>query len=527
MDSPNSVKHIAIHVFGVWGHTKPATGFAVHLIEACKDVTITLLTFGSMFDKVLNELKKLGTPQQALVSRLNVIDISGTDFNFSGSQSDFEPVFKTLWSSGSVTCLSSGKTISGLPKPCLTILGVSCIQALKAARRIAGKEYPILLWMPSTARMMLRWQGPVELGGMGNLSEKAKARASMTGATLIDAAVENYYSTEEKVVQVPGMPAMYAYEFLATQTTKAPREFLVKIIMENQGVFADVQGVVCNTASVLERDTIVSLSNWCKELGIGFYPIIPMLCQPGPSNRAVGHQAADEVFYFLDTMRSRFGDKSVIYISFGSLFWPSQPEKFWNAIDELISSGTPFVLAYSGMLADVSEQRKQMIRDSQFGFVLQWAPQQEILSHPATGWFLNHGGWNSIQETVLAGVPLILWPFDGDQPSNAAAMSLLQQVAIELVEVRTSESGMKTPYRFVAPDYKKLLERQGYTSAPTFTLEASRQEFRRVLRLVKTEEGQILRENMEKLSNEMRSLWSPEGESRIMLNEIIQTYLQL
>jgi hypothetical protein len=75
----------------------------------------------------------------------------------------------------------------------ITIFQVSCIQALKAARRIAGKEYPILLWMPSTARMMLRWQGPVELGGMGDLSEKAKARASMTGATLIDAAVEVRY----------------------------------------------------------------------------------------------------------------------------------------------------------------------------------------------------------------------------------------------------------------------------------------------------------------------------------------------
>lgn len=38
--------------------------------------------------------------------------------------------------------------------------------------------------------------------------------------------------------------------------------------------------------------------------------------------------------------------------------------------------------------------------------VNEWAPQDAILTHPATGWFLSHGGWNSLQESFAARVPL-------------------------------------------------------------------------------------------------------------------------
>jgi hypothetical protein len=86
------------------------------------------------------------------------------------------------------------------------------------------------------------------------------------------------------------------------------------------------------------------------------------------------------------------------------------------------------ILSHASPLAKLSEQQIEKIKSSGLGKLIIWSPQQFILNHPviiilfyftlssilikikiipqATGWFVTHGGFNSITESLGSGIPL-------------------------------------------------------------------------------------------------------------------------
>ncbi|CAA0839339.1 UDP-glycosyltransferase 74E2 [Striga hermonthica] len=109
--------------------------------------------------------------------------------------------------------------------------------------------------------------------------------------------------------------------------------------------------------------------------------------------------------------------KSVIYVSFGSLteLTAQQTEELTCA---LTACGKHFLwvvrLSEEPMLPlnfrhDVSDR----------GLVVSWAPQLEVLAHPAIGCFVTHCGWNSTLEGLCLGVPMVAMPQWTDQSTNA------------------------------------------------------------------------------------------------------------
>ena len=54
---------------------------------------------------------------------------------------------------------------------------------------------------------------------------------------------------------------------------------------------------------------------------------------------------------------------------------------------------------------------------------IKWAPQNDILAHPATKAFITHAGANSLYEAAYHAVPVVAIPIFGDQPRNAAQVT--------------------------------------------------------------------------------------------------------
>ena len=71
-----------------------------------------------------------------------------------------------------------------------------------------------------------------------------------------------------------------------------------------------------------------------------------------------------------------------------------------------------------------------------------WAPQKEILAHPAVGGFVTHCGWNSILESLWFGVPMLPWPLYGEQHLNAFELVREMGVAVHLKNMDVTEADM-------------------------------------------------------------------------------------
>ncbi|XP_075485688.1 UDP-glycosyltransferase 76B1-like [Primulina tabacum] len=157
---------------------------------------------------------------------------------------------------------------------------------------------------------------------------------------------------------------------------------------------------------------------------------------------------------WLDTQKP----SSVIYVSFGSAAKMDEKdvrEVAWG----LAHSMQPFLWVVrpgsvqgSAWLESFPNEFLEVV--SKRGCIVKWAPQQEVLSHPAVGGFWTHSGWNSVLESICEGVPMICSSLFADQPVNSRYVSDVWQLGIKL------EYGLKRE-EIESAIRKIMLDRQG------------------------------------------------------------------
>ncbi|KAJ7943925.1 Glycosyltransferase [Quillaja saponaria] len=206
--------------------------------------------------------------------------------------------------------------------------------------------------------------------------------------------------------------------------------------------FDEVNGTIAlmiNTCDDLEHPFIEYISNQIEKPVWGVGPLLPekywksagSIIHDGEfrTNRR-SNVTEDEVIEWLDS-KSR---GSVLYVSFGTEVGPTM-EEYTQLAEALESSTQPFIWViqpgsgrsgppfFGGGQSEAEEGYFPHGLYSKVGkrglIICGWAPQLLILSHPSTGGFLSHCGWNSTVEAIGRGVPFLVWPIRGDQHHDA------------------------------------------------------------------------------------------------------------
>lgn len=66
--------------------------------------------------------------------------------------------------------------------------------------------------------------------------------------------------------------------------------------------------------------------------------------------------------------------------------------------------------------------------------VKNWVPRVEVLNHGSVRWFLTHCGWNSVLESVCAGLPMVGWPLYAEQRVNRVMLVEEMKIALPMNE---------------------------------------------------------------------------------------------
>ncbi|KAA0066887.1 anthocyanidin 3-O-glucosyltransferase 2-like [Cucumis melo var. makuwa] len=183
--------------------------------------------------------------------------------------------------------------------------------------------------------------------------------------------------------------------------------------------FREASGFLVNTFFELESGAI----NWFGKQNLPpVYAVGPIL-----NLKEKDPQKRDEILKWLDEQPP----SSVVLLCFGSMgmFNESQSKEIADALER---SGVRFIWSIRQVPPESVLPEGFVGRTRGRGKVMGWAPQMEILEHPATGGFVSHCGWNSVLESLWSGVAVATWPMYAEQQLNAFQMAVELGVAVEV-----------------------------------------------------------------------------------------------
>ncbi|KAI0745748.1 UDP-Glycosyltransferase/glycogen phosphorylase [Earliella scabrosa] len=450
-----------------------------------RPVIVTYFTAPSNYDRVKAEIARDFLPGE---EDLLVIALDEAGSKSIYDTSVIEPAFEKAWvkmfNDEPLQCVKTGRIYEPV--------AMFFRRSLETVIRLGPSNVKTYNWLPVTTLMFS------SLGLIGDDPEPfIRAQAESRGVPFDNVALELFSAATGRVVDDQVNPPIYDWEN-HPQAADLPADFIGGVVMMVPGALKKSHGAITFDAALYAPKATDLLRTWYGETGRKAFYAGPLLPQTPEDTSA--DPRAKKIQDFLDEHLVSHGKRSVIYVAFGSLFWPSDNAKIWAMLEVLIEKNIPFVMSCGAALstqspADIQEKLTQY----KHAIITEWVPQQALLEHPATGWYISHGGHNSALEAINAVVPMILWPIAADQPVNAVHLADTLDVAYELIEVRHG-SGLGKIYR------------TGRT--PIGTVDAVKAELREVLDRAFGEDGARKRENLVALHKTLQTAWAEDGDAR-------------
>ncbi|KAI9070270.1 glycosyltransferase family 1 protein [Trametes sanguinea] len=496
------LKHVLLLPVHMWGHARSMSLLAGRMVRM-RPVVVTLCIADKLWDKAKAEIKSDFAPDEVqYLSRIHLLRIhQGNDhIDPAGVRDSFlehwsklcagEPVlYEAVDGSTGIIDLHA----SPLSAVVIDGMAVEVTEALHKQRTTSPwpLNLRLYLWAPVCSDFLVALFRTDPMPFIQAVQEQHNM-------SLVDATVAVLSTKQGMVIECPCLPPMYDYEF-EPQGFSFPQEILPRVMAKAAGSIRWTDGVVTLDAYDYHPEASAAFKAHLAEHGQKGYYAGPLIAARHPVPSPSDAKGAEESLRFMDRQLKERGERSVIYVSFGSLFWPLDPEKLTAALDVLIEQKIPFIMSRPSPVAKLSDDVVQRLMDNPNVYLGDWLPQQAILDHPAMGWCLSHGGHNTVLECIHSGTPMIIWPITVDQAPNAVHLTYNADMAYELMEVRNGVGA--------GP-----VHRTG--RAPLGTLDAVRDELRDVLVRAFGEDGAAKRRRVLGLRDTLEKAWTEEGVAR-------------
>ncbi|KAH7332791.1 hypothetical protein B0J17DRAFT_632080 [Rhizoctonia solani] len=394
------LKHIVFIPGPPWGHLRPGLKTALRMTEKFQDLFISLFVYSTEMSKAT---KYLNAQPSVYSRRIRLVTATSNEGDPAMSPGNEILVIKSLQNAFGLWMAKEVQQptvvqIAGRPinEPSMIIEDIFAGGVALACKDI--HRLPIVAWWLMSAASIISFVG-----------DGKNSQGVGTYVKTVQSGEKYSQDVSDRLVSIPGVPLFYQWE---SETQDLPYigpmgEYLIGRFIN---MLKHAEAIVCCTTFEYEPITASSLSRALKVTPYFIGPSVDITSthQPDPDS---------PVTQFLDRAYTEQGAHSVIYIAFGTLFFPppSSMSLLMAAMDEIPKAGLKFVFARSSERAQLDQAW------------MDGTSRQEMRSSP--------NGRTRLQFlSILRSITSCLM---GDQPFDAVQIAGVHDCGFELLQVRT------------------------------------------------------------------------------------------